>query len=112
MILALKEHLKSDIMSFDKTKLHQKGALIYMIHENQLFEQTKKSFHDAFAKLKISHLLRQSGVLKLKGIPAMSVFKFLVLLVFQGKNLYRFLNSKHNCYHWSHVMPPNVKTFF
>jgi hypothetical protein len=43
--------------------------------------------------LKLSKLLRQAGIRKSKGIPVLEVFKYLLLLVFQGKNLYRFLDS-------------------
>ena len=45
--------------------------------------------------LKIARLLRQSNITKNCGVPAFEVFQFLLLLVFQGKNLFRFLNSKH-----------------
>ena len=39
--------------------------------------------------------MRKSNITKNCGIPAFEVFQFLLLLVFQGKNLFRFLNSKH-----------------
>ena len=45
--------------------------------------------------LKIARLLRQSNITKNCGVPAFEVFQFLLLLVFQGKNLFRFLNFKH-----------------
>lgn len=45
--------------------------------------------------MKIGSLLRAANVTKSCGIPAFEVFQFLLLLVFQGKNLFRFLNSKH-----------------
>ena len=64
-----------------------------MIHENHSSQQTKNIFLQAFSSLKLSQTLRQSGIRKSRGIPVMEVFKFLVLLVFQGKNLYRFLSS-------------------
>jgi hypothetical protein len=41
--------------------------------------------------LKVSRLLRQAGIRKSKGIPVLAVFMFLILLVFQEKNLHRFL---------------------
>ncbi len=64
-----------------------------MLQENYSSEQTKNIFLQAFSSLKLSSTLRQSGIRKSKGIPVIEVFKFLVLLVFQGKNLYRFLDS-------------------
>ncbi len=64
-----------------------------MIHDIYSSEQTRNTFLRAFSSLELSKTLRQSGIRKSKGIPVMDVFKFLVLLVFQGKNLYRFLDS-------------------
>ena len=58
-------------------------------------ENTKNEFSHAIKELKIGKLLRQSNITKSCGIPAFEVFQFLLLLVFQGKNLFRFLNSKH-----------------
>lgn len=40
-------------------------------------------------------MLRKANITKNCGVPAYEVFQFLLLLVFQGKNLFRFLNSKH-----------------
>ena len=39
--------------------------------------------------------MRKSNIKKSCGVSAYEVFQFLLLLVFQGKNLFRFLNSKH-----------------
>lgn len=64
-----------------------------MIQETNSTEQANNIFQKTFSTLKLSKLLRQAGIRKSKGIPAMEVFKFLVLLVFQGKNLYRFLDA-------------------
>lgn len=64
-----------------------------MLQNNDTFEQTKNIFMQTFSTLKFSRLLRQSGIRKSRGIPVSEVFKFITLLVFQGKNLYRFLNS-------------------
>jgi hypothetical protein len=64
-----------------------------MIHYIDSSEQTRNTFLRAFSSLELSKTLRQSGIRKSKGIRVMEVFKFLVLLVFQGKNLYRFLDS-------------------
>ncbi len=64
-----------------------------MIHYNDSSEQTKNTFLRTFVTLELSKLLYKSGIRKSKGIPVIDVFKFLVLLVFQGKNMYRFLDS-------------------
>lgn len=66
--------------------------MINQIYQN---ENTKNKFSRAIKELKIGKLLRQSNITKSCGIPAFEVFQFLLLLVFQGKNLFRFLNSKH-----------------
>jgi len=67
-----------------------------MIQQKNSSEQTKNIFLQAFTSLKLSQALRQSGIRKSCGIPVMEIFKFLALLVFQGKNLYRFLTSTRN----------------
>ena len=66
-----------------------------MIYQNTEIENTQNQFSGAIRELQISRLLRSSNVTKNCGIPAFEVFQFLLLLVFQGKNLFRFLNSKH-----------------
>lgn len=58
-------------------------------------DHTPNKFSDAMKELQIGKLLRKSNITKACGIPAYEVFQFLLLLVFQGKNLFRFLNSKH-----------------
>jgi len=65
-----------------------------MINYNDSFDHTENQFLTAIKELKIGMLLRQSNVTKSCGVPALEVFQFLLLLVFQGKNLFRFLNSK------------------
>ena len=66
-----------------------------MIYQNTEIENTQNQFSDAIRGLQIGKLLRSSNITKNCGIPAYEVFQFLLLLVFQGKNLFRFLNSKH-----------------
>ena len=66
--------------------------MIYQMNQN---EQTQNQFSDAVKELQIGRLLRKSNISKSCGISAYEVFQFLLLLVFQGKNLFRFLNSKH-----------------
>jgi hypothetical protein len=66
-----------------------------MINQNITFENTENQFAIAFKELKLGKLLNKSGIRKAQGASAYSVFQFLLLLVFQGKNLFRFLSSKH-----------------
>lgn len=46
-----------------------------------------------FFKQKIGQALRQSNFQKQKGFPCKDLLQFLVLLVFTGKNLRRYLDS-------------------
>ena len=66
-----------------------------MITQMSQNEKTQNKFSCAVKELAIGKLLRQSNITKNCGVPAFEVFQFLLLLVFQGKNLFRFLNSKH-----------------
>ncbi len=66
-----------------------------MINQMNQNENTQNKFSHAIHELKIGRLIRQSNITKNCGVPAFEVFQFLLLLVFQGKNLFRFLNSKH-----------------
>ena len=66
-----------------------------MIYQNESIENTQNQFSNAIRQLQLGKLLRSSNITKNCGVPAYEVFRFLLLLVFQGKNLFRFLNSKH-----------------
>lgn len=66
-----------------------------MIYQNNEIENTENQFFRAIKKLGISSMLRQSNISKSCGISVFEVFKFLLLLVFRGKNLFNFLNSKY-----------------
>lgn len=57
-------------------------------------DHTQNKFSNAMKELQIGKLLRKSNITKSCGISAYEVFRFLLLLVFQGKNLFRFLDSK------------------
>ena len=65
-----------------------------MIYQNNQNDHTENQFFYALKELQIAKLLRKSNIAKSCGVPAYEVFQFLLLLVFQGKNLFRFLNSK------------------
>lgn len=66
-----------------------------MIYQNAQIENTQNQFSIAIKEPQIGTLLRKSNITKSCGVSAYKVFQFLLLLVFQGKNLFRFLNSKH-----------------
>lgn len=65
-----------------------------MINQMSQNENTQNQFSDAVKELLLGKMLRNSNITKSCGIPACEVFQFLLLLVFQGRNLFRFLNSK------------------
>lgn len=66
-----------------------------MINQMNQNDHTPNAFSDAIKELQIGKLMRKSNITKACGISAYEVFQFLLLLAFQGKNLFRFLNSKH-----------------
>ena len=66
-----------------------------MINQMSQNENTQSQFFNAFKELRLGKLLRKANITKNCGVPAFEVFQFLLLLVFQGRNLFRFLNSKH-----------------
>lgn len=66
-----------------------------MIYQNNTNENTQNLFSNTIKQLQLGKLLRKSNIKKSCGVSAFEVFQFLLLLVFQGKNLFRFLNSKH-----------------
>ena len=68
---------------------------VYTIHYNNPFEQTEITFFRALKQLKVAQILRQTGIRKSLGHSAYRVFLSLLLLAFQGKNLYRYLNYDH-----------------
>ena len=65
-----------------------------MINQMNQNENTQKQFSNAIKELQIGKLMRKSNITKSCGVSAYEVFQFLLLLVFQGRNLFRFLNSK------------------
>ena len=65
-----------------------------MINQMSQNENTQNQFSNAIRELQIGKLLRKANITKSCGVSAYEVFQFLLLLVFQGRNLFRFLNSK------------------
>lgn len=66
-----------------------------MIYQNSQTENTQDQISYAIRELGLGKMLRKANITKNCGVPAYEVFQFLLLLVFQGKNLFRFLHSKH-----------------
>ena len=66
-----------------------------MIYQNAETENTQNQISYAIRELGLGKMLRKANITKNCGVPAYEVFQFLLLLVFQGKNLFRFLHSKH-----------------
>lgn len=66
-----------------------------IITKNDTENQFKSTIDIFFRKNKINALLKQSNFSKEKGFPCGSIFKFIFLLVFTGKNLFRTLDSKN-----------------
>ena len=87
-------------MRLAKNQNTKAGANL-MLRQNDSFENTPNAFYQAVKTLQITKLLHRCNVCKACGKPVGEVFQFLILLAFQGKNLFRFLNSKHaSSYNW------------
>ena len=93
--MTLKKHLTFGIIKSQQNKKPKTKGADLMIYQNDKNEHTSNEFSNAIKELCIAKLLRASNIVKSCGVPAFEVFQFLLLLVFQGKNLFRFLNSKH-----------------
>jgi len=65
-----------------------------MLQHNSLSEQPNNQFSLIFSSLKVSQLLRKAGIRKAYGISSLAVFQIVFQLVFQGRNLFRLLESK------------------
>ena len=66
-----------------------------IIPKNDTEKQFKSTIDIFFKKNKINFLLKQSNFYKEKGFSCGAIFKFIFLLVFTGKNLFRTLDSKN-----------------
>lgn len=64
-----------------------------MIHQNDLSEKATISLLNSMKTLKINSLLRNCNIRKSNGISVNQIFQMLILLTFQGKNLFRLLQS-------------------
>ena len=66
-----------------------------IITNNDAEKQFKSTVDKFFMKNKINSLLKKSNFSKEKGFSCGAIFKFIFLLVFTGKNLFRTLDSKN-----------------
>lgn len=64
-----------------------------MIHQIDLSEKASTTLLNTMKTLRINSLLRHSNIRKSDGIAVNQIFQLLILLVFQGKNLFRLLDS-------------------
>jgi len=64
-----------------------------MLQQNPLSEKCELPFARIFSTLKISQLLRNVGIKKSFGLSSLAVFQIVFNLVFEGRNLYRLLQS-------------------
>ena len=62
-----------------------------MIYQTTPNDHTENQFFHALKELQIAKLFRKANITKSCDVSAYEVFQFLLLLVFQGKNLFRFL---------------------
>lgn len=65
-----------------------------MLLLNSLSEQYQHRFSLVFSILRLGQLLRKAGIRKTYGISSLAVFQIIFQLVFQGRNLFRMLESK------------------
>ncbi|KJR45598.1 hypothetical protein UF75_4033 [Desulfosporosinus sp. I2] len=65
-----------------------------MLQHNSLSEQYQNQLSFLFSTLKIAQLLRKAGIRKTYGVSSFAVFQIIFQLVFQGRNLFRILESK------------------
>ncbi|MEA5021346.1 IS4 family transposase ISDha5 [bioreactor metagenome] len=64
-----------------------------MLQHNSLSEQHENQLSLIFSTLKLSQLLRATGIRKSYGVSSFTVFQIIFQLVFQGRNLFRLLEG-------------------
>ncbi|KYH30050.1 transposase DDE domain protein [Clostridium tepidiprofundi DSM 19306] len=67
-----------------------------IIPNNDTEKKFKSTIDRFFKKNKIGSILKQSNFCKEKGFSCILIFKFIFMLVFTGKNLFRTLDSKND----------------
>ncbi len=66
-----------------------------MIYQNAETENTRNQFSNGIRQLLCGNLPCKANITKSCGIHAFEVFQHLLLLMFQEKNLFWFLNCQH-----------------
>lgn len=76
--------------------IHAKQERVHtiMIYQENISEKNNLEISKAIIALKIPKFLRDANIRKKDGYTALTVFKHLILLVFEGKNLFRLLDCK------------------
>jgi len=64
-----------------------------MVQHNSLSEKGQERISAAFSTLQIGHLLRKAGISKSFGWSSLAIFRLIFVLVFEGRNWFRLLNS-------------------
>jgi hypothetical protein len=64
-----------------------------MLQHNSLSDHYQSQLSFLFSTLKVGQLLRNAGIRKAYGVSSFAVFQILFQLVFQGRNLFRMLQS-------------------
>lgn len=64
-----------------------------MVQHNSLSEKGQERISAAFSALQIGHLLRNAGISKSFGWSSLAIFRLIFVLVFEGRNWFRLLNS-------------------
>lgn len=64
-----------------------------MLQHNSLSEQSQNQLSSIFSSLKLSQLLRTTGIRKSYEVSSLTIFQIIFQLVFQGRNLYRLLED-------------------
>jgi hypothetical protein len=88
-------------MELVNNKNQKRKVPITMITEKEAFEKGTNEIVRTMHKLKIPQLLRNAGIRKAQGASVFEIFKFLVLLVFQQRNMFHFLQSDRKDTAWS-----------
>ena len=68
-------------------------SVAIILPNNDNIEQTKSYFERFIKQAKVGAFLHQANIRKESGLSALFLFQFIFSLVFQGKNLYRTLQS-------------------
>ena len=71
-----------------------------MITHSSTSRQLPNAFQIAFDSLHIGHHLRRAGITKNLGFSCLSLFRIILMLVFQHKNWFRMLESQD-----AHALP-------